>query len=82
MILPDADAPICPSGKHPFRGEAEALKELATTRFRRSAQHNGYRPDSVEERAYECPVCHWWHFTSSTGKRRRSELGNRGRRRR
>lgn len=82
MNLPDPDAPLCSSGKHPFRTEAEALKGLRSARWLRQNQHTGYRPGDVEEGAYECPVCHWWHLTSSNKPRRRGELGNRGRRRR
>jgi hypothetical protein len=78
----DPDAPLCPSGKRPFRTQEDAAAGLRTARYLRHSSHNGYRPDCVEEGAYECPVCHWFHLTSSTRPRRRKELGNRGRRHR
>ena len=81
MSLPDPDAPMCTSGKRPFRTEDEALTQLRNAQRLRRDQHTGYRPDSVEESAYQCGACLWWHLTSSSKARRRGELGNRGRRR-
>lgn len=82
MKLPDPDAPMCSSGKRPFRTEEEALKGLRTARYLRNTSHSGYRPGDVEEAVYQCEACDWWHLTSSSRARRRKELGNRGRRRR
>lgn len=78
----DPDAPLCSSGKRPLRTADDARKELGKARHLRAVNHNGYRPGDVEEGFYECPVCHWFHLTSSTRARRRSELGNRGRKQR
>jgi hypothetical protein len=78
----DPDAPLCSSGKRPFRDEEAATKGLRVARYLRHDSHVGYRPDCIEEGVYECGVCHWWHLTSSSRPRRRKELGNRGRRHR
>jgi len=78
----DPDAPLCTSGKRPFRDEESARKTLATARYLRNSNHTGYRPGCVEEGVYECEACGWWHLTSSARPRRRKELGNRGRRHR
>jgi hypothetical protein len=78
----DPDAPLCSSGKHPYRDKEAARKGLRTARHLRGVSHVGYRPDCVEEGFYECGACKWFHLTSSTKPRRRKQLGNRGRRRR
>lgn len=81
MKLPDRDAPMCSSGKRPFRTEAEVAKELRAAQRSRSAGNTGYRPGSVEQGYYQCEACHWWHLRSSNVAPRRRDLGNRGRRR-
>ncbi len=57
------NAPICASGKRPFETEERALDQLSKARGRR-ASDSGYKPGRVENRAYECPACHWWHLTA------------------
>lgn len=78
----DPDAPLCSSGKRPFRTEDQALRSLSGARWVRRNGDTPRLPGCVEEGAYECHVCHWWHLRSSNRPRRRGELANRGRRRR
>lgn len=80
MNLPDADAPLCSSGKRPFRTEELALKALSGARHLRRDGEAQRVPGSVEADVFECPVCRWWHLSSATGSRRRGVLSNRGRR--
>lgn len=82
MNLPEPDAPLCASGKHPFRTRDEALAGLRSARFLRRTNHTGYRPGCIEEDVYECGVCRWWHLTSSRRPRRRGDFQGRDRRRR
>lgn len=77
----DPDAPLCTSGKRPFRTQEQAEGILRHVRHRRAVEHAG-RLHDVECAVYECPVCHWWHLTSGGRPQRRSRLGNRGRRQR
>lgn len=78
----DPDAPLCSSGKRPFKTEELALRSLAAARFVRRTGDRPRLPGCVEQGVFECGVCGWWHLTSATGKRRRGELANRGRRQR
>lgn len=78
--LPDPDAPLCPSGKRPHRDEDAALRAMRTARAARIRQHNGSKPGDIEEGVHECPICRWFHVTSSSRPRRRRELAARGRR--
>jgi hypothetical protein len=79
-MLPEPDAPLCASGKRPYRTEELALRAMRTARASRGRQHNGSKPGDVEEAVRECPACNWWHVTSSNRPRRRGELAARGRR--
>jgi len=76
----DSDAPLCSSGKRPFRTEELAVKALEGSRWIRQHGDGARVPGEAEKRVFECPACRWWHLTSAPGARRRSELGNRGRR--
>jgi hypothetical protein len=77
----DPAAPICASGKHPFRTEEEAEKGARAARWARQNLKNGFRPGAVEEGYHPCKVCGWFHLTSSNKpRRRRSDHANRGRR--
>lgn len=78
----EPDAPLCSSGKRPFRTQEAALRSLGAARHVRRVGDTPRLPGCVEQGVFECPACQWWHITSSTGKRRRGELANRGRRRR
>lgn len=80
MNLPDPDAPLCSSGKRPFRTRELADKALSGARHLRANMGPGRVPGSVEADVFECPVCRWWHLSSATGSRRRGVLSNRGRR--
>lgn len=77
MNLPDPDAPLCASGKRPFRTEELALQNLRRATYLR--RHSpGYKPGRVESGVYECPTCDWWHLTSAPNKRtRRGDYGDR-----
>jgi hypothetical protein len=75
------DAPLCSSGKRPFRTEEEATKILRAVRWVRHDSHAGYRPGCIEEGVYRCRTCSWWHLTSSNKPRRRKDYGARARRR-
>jgi hypothetical protein len=76
----DPDAPICATGKHPFRTEEEAATGARAARWARQNLKNGFRPGSVESGYHSCKVCGWFHITSSTGPKRRGDFANRGRR--
>lgn len=77
-----ADAPLCPSGKRPFRDRPEALDRLAAARAGRARDSGPQRrPGDVESDVYRCAACKWWHLTSTTRRRRRGDIANRGRRR-
>lgn len=80
MNLPGPDAPLCSSGKRPFRTEEEADRALRAAQTLRRNGSQQRVPTHVEQKAYLCHVCSWWHLASSKGPRRRGELGNRGRR--
>jgi hypothetical protein len=78
--LPDPDAPLCTSGKRPYRTEELARRAMLGARSARHEQHNGSKPGDVEEDVRRCPACSWFHVTSSNKPRRRGELAARGRR--
>lgn len=59
----DPDAPMCTSGKRPFRTEEAARYQLGRAKQRR-AMTDGSKPGQVERRAYQCPGCEWWHLTA------------------
>lgn len=82
MKLPDSDAPLCLSGKHPFRTEEDARGALQGARHLRATNGPGYRLNCVEQDYYRCtvPGCGWWHLSSTKGPRRRAEFANRGKR--
>ena len=82
MKLPSPDAPLCASGKRPFRTEEEALKALHAAQHLRRDGGAQRVPGCTEEKVYRCdlPGCDWWHLSSSAKARRRGSLGNRGRR--
>lgn len=80
MNLPEPDAPLCASGKRPYRTEELARKAMLGARVSRHRQHNGSMPGDVEEAVRPCKACSWWHVTSSTRPRRRAEIAARGRR--
>lgn len=65
--VPD-NAPLCTSGKRPFETEARALGQLSKAKERRS-RVSGYKPGRVENRAYKCAGCGWWHLTAMRRKR-------------
>lgn len=62
------DAPICSSGKRPWRDEAEAKRRLRNARAGRlNGQDASRRPGMIEAAYYQCGVCHWWHLRSDSG---------------
>lgn len=69
------DAPLCASGKRPFRTQDDAERGLASARHGRG-KHGG-RTGQVEAGAYRCPCCTWWHLTSATRPRRRADFNYR-----
>ena len=69
------DAPLCSSGKRPFRTEEDAARGLANAR-KCQAQERG-RTGQVEAAAYRCPACSLWHLSSSTRARRRADFNYR-----
>lgn len=71
----DPDAPLCSSGKRPFRTEAQARHSLVGARAVRSRDDvPARRPGVTEAKYYHCPACGWWHLSSTTGKVRRGRL--------
>ena len=71
----DPAAPLCSSGKRPFRTEAQARRQLAGARAARQLDNApARRPGVVEARCYHCPACDWWHLSSTTGRVRRGTL--------
>lgn len=71
----DPQAPLCSSGKRPFRTEAQARRQLAGARATRDRDDApARRPGITEAGCYHCPACDWWHLSSTTGKVRRSTL--------
>ncbi len=77
------DAPICATGKRPFRTEEEAQKALGSAKHLRREDPGKCRvPGSVEQGCFECRVCHWWHLNSRPFHARRSTHAARGTRRR
>jgi len=86
-----ADAPMCTSGKRPYRTEEEVQRALRGAQAMRQ-QHDrnqARRPGVVEKGVYECAVCHWWHMESGKvvvnakgegAKRKRRKKGGPGRR--
>lgn len=71
----DPDAPLCSSGKRPFRTEDQARRSLAGARkVRRNDDGPSRRPGTVEAGYYRCGGCGWWHLRSTTRKLRRGEL--------
>lgn len=81
MVL-DPDAPMCPSGKRVLRTEDEARERLAlAAASRREDGAGGRRPGRVEQVIYRCAACPYWHLSAVTGRQRRSDYANRGRRR-
>ena len=70
-----ADAPMCASGKRPFRDAASAQANLDRAREYRGVDiARGRRPGRVERGYYQCPACKWWHLTSTTSAQRRGAL--------
>ena len=80
ITLPEPDAPLCASGKRPYRTEELARRAMTGARLSRHRQHNGSMPGDVESAVRRCPACHWFHVTSATHARRRGEIAARGRR--
>lgn len=71
----DPDAPLCSSGKRPFRTEAQARAKLNSARaMRRNDDGVARRPGVTEAGYYRCPACDWWHLRSTTRKARRGQL--------
>jgi hypothetical protein len=60
----EPDAPMCATGKRPFRTEEAARDQLAQARGRR-ANYAGQKPGRVETAVYQCPSCQWWHLTAN-----------------
>jgi hypothetical protein len=78
----DPDAPICTSGKRPFRTETEARANLRNARHLRTANPDGGRvPGSKEQGVYQCAGCGWWHLNSRPLHARRAVHARRGERR-
>jgi len=72
-----ADAPMCASGKRPFRDAASAQANLDQARERRNIDiAHGRRPGRVERGYYQCPACEGWHLTSTTRPQRRGALSD------
>lgn len=70
--LPDPASPMCSSGKRGYRTERNAATALSGAQHLRAQKNVGRRPGVVEAGYYECPVCHWWHLCSTTGRTRRA----------
>lgn len=79
-MLPEPDAPICASGKHPFRTSEEASRGLRAAQYLRHNHGPGYKPGCIEADVIECKSCGWFHLTSAKRPRRRSHYANRARR--
>ena len=69
----DPNAPICLTGKRPFRTEARAQAELRRARrVRANDPAGGRKPGLIEKRTYQCPLCSWFHLTHTAKHRKRS----------